>query len=146
MNPVCIPTQERGNEDKEVFPLLFKETEFVTETLPLEQYDVLIIPEIRTWASKLNIFRFRAFVEFSLSFFDQTNQMIFHTSARDSGVGLNYGSGFPRAVEQSLGKLTDNIISSPELLAYADGIKGRIVEHKPEKGVQQVATRKYLPA
>ena len=44
-----------------------------------------------------------------------------------------------------MSKLIDNIISSPRLLAYADGIKGRILEQKPEKGVQQVATPQYPP-
>ena len=56
-----------------------------------------------------------------------------------------YSKTFAKAEAQAMGKLIDNIISSPELLAYADGINERIVEHKPEKGIQQVATPQYPP-
>lgn len=129
---------------KEIFPLLFKETEFVTEPHLLEHYDILVIPEMRVVSySPIGSLRWKTSVEFSLSFFDQANQMIFHTSTRGSVVA--YGFAFSKAVGQAMGKLVDNMISSPELLAYADGIKERIVEHKPEKGVQQVATPQYPP-
>ena len=155
---------------KEVLPLLFHEIEFVSVDVTPEDYQILIIPEIIgafLSVEKATAFGLPCVIEYKISFFDPAHKTIFqafvcgsgYASAAKAGIlgGLTLGigapafaaaelaKGFGEAEAQAMSKLIDNIISSPKLLAYADGIKERIVEHKPEKGVQQVATSKYPP-
>ena len=141
----------------------------MTEDVTPEHYQTLIIPEIaKVYLHRLRTnYNFQASLEYKVSFFDQDHKMVFKTSAHGSGydnrskaialgfLTLGFGGiafetaslakGFGEAEAQAMSKLIDNIISSPELLAYADGIKERIVEYKPEKEVQQVAASKYPP-
>ena len=143
---------------KEVLPLLFQEVEFVTEDITPEHYQILIIPEIVEAYIGQRTGRFEDWpcvVEYKISFFDLDHKMIFQASAYGSGPfdslctfkwpAAELSKAFAKAEAQAMSELIDNIISSPELLAYADGIKGRITEHKPEKGAQKVATPQYPP-
>lgn len=139
---------------KEVLPLLFQEVEFITEDITPEHYQILITPEIaEAYIGQVTGQGFSkswpCVIMYKVSFFDSHHKMIFHASARGFGqydVGnFNLSNAFVKAQAEAMSKLIDNIISSPELLAYADGIKERIVEHKPEKEIQQVATPQYPP-
>ena len=147
---------------KEVLPLLFQEIEFVTEDVIPEDYQILIIPEILTGVDRSHIphnsiirssCSFPCINTYNVSFLDSDHKMIFHASARGFGYAHNraflpltdMANAFAKAQAQAMGELVDNIMSSPELLAYVDGIKGRIVEQKPEKEIQQVATSQYPP-
>jgi|GEM_PF-4836994 len=151
---------------KEVFPLLFQEVEFVAENVTPKHYQILIIPEITEVYSHQKGDRVICDIGYELSFFDSDHKMIFQTSARGSGYfsaakagilgGLTLVGGpavvaaakakaFGKAEAQAMSKLIDNITVSSELLAYADNIKGRIVEHKPEKVIQKIAMPQHLP-
>lgn len=156
---------------KKSLPLLFQEVEFVTEDVTLKDNQILIIPEITTAYSQLkssNSNMETCVIEYRLSFYNPAHKMLFQTSANGSGLynGTKAGviggltvfvgaPGLPAAVElakafgeaeaQAMNKLMDNIISSPVLLAYADGNKRKVVEHKPQKGRQKIAKSQYPP-
>lgn len=150
---------------KEVFPRMFTQVDFVTQRPILRHYDILIIPELHSTYIEPSFSDADFTVEYELSFFDQTHQLIFHTSARGSvrkglggtflkglltlGLGgptitsMDYCNSFAKAEVQAMSKLVDNIISSPKLLAYADGVKGSFVKYEGDNEIQELAKPEF---
>ncbi|RLG43414.1 MAG: hypothetical protein DRN81_06550, partial [Thermoproteota archaeon] len=130
-----------------------------------ESYDLLIIPKIIK-ADAFNTITYKTYIKYKISLFESDGRLVSEFFAQSYGYDVSrinkvidllvvystgflasgtlltkrYCKSFSIAQTKAMNDLVDQLMSSPELMAYVDKVKGRFVGSVPKKPANLIIT------